>query len=112
MRCADGFCHTKVLIKARKASQQNDRPSVKHFIQIVAVSAALTMAGSASSFAQHAQYDAMVATHAQANGVPEALVHRVIRRESGYNPRAIHRGRPYLRYRRTLGVRIPRLRAH
>ena len=65
---------------------------MKHFIQIVAVSAALTMAGSASSFAQHAQYDAMVATHAQANGVPEALVHRVIRRESGYNPRAIHRG--------------------
>ncbi|MDR4305788.1 transglycosylase SLT domain-containing protein [Chelatococcus sambhunathii] len=35
-----------------------------------------------------AQYDAMIARHAQANGVPEALVRRVIVRESKYNPRA------------------------
>lgn len=33
-------------------------------------------------------YDAMVARHARANGVPEALVHRIIMRESRYNPRA------------------------
>ena len=38
--------------------------------------------------AQHAEYDALVATHAKANGVPEALVHRVIVRESRYQPGA------------------------
>jgi soluble lytic murein transglycosylase-like protein len=42
--------------------------------------------------AQQAQYDAMVAAHAGANGVPAALVHRVIVRESRYQPRLIGRG--------------------
>src|SRR6266550_5765918 len=42
--------------------------------------------------AQRAQYEALVATHARANGVPEALVHRVIVRESRYQPRLIGRG--------------------
>src|ERR1700721_492890 len=42
--------------------------------------------------AQHAQYDELVATHARANGVPEALVHRVIVRESGYRPGLVGRG--------------------
>ena len=32
------------------------------------------------------EYDALIASQAQANGVPEALVHRVIRRESRYRP--------------------------
>jgi len=35
--------------------------------------------------------DALVAQHARAHGVPEALVHRVIQRESGYNPLARNR---------------------
>jgi soluble lytic murein transglycosylase-like protein len=39
-----------------------------------------------------ASIDGLVARHAKANGVPEALVHRVIARESGYNPRASNRG--------------------
>ena len=42
--------------------------------------------------AQHAEYDALVATHAQANGVPEALVHRVIVHESRYRPHLVGRG--------------------
>ncbi|MCX7320775.1 MAG: lytic transglycosylase domain-containing protein [Hyphomicrobiales bacterium] len=42
--------------------------------------------------AQRADYQAMAALHAQANGVPEALVHRVIMRESKYNPGLIGRG--------------------
>jgi soluble lytic murein transglycosylase-like protein len=42
--------------------------------------------------AQHAEYDALVATHAQANGVPEALVHRVIVHESRYQPHLVGRG--------------------
>lgn len=36
--------------------------------------------------------DALIAKHAAANNVPEALVRRVIRRESGGNPRAVHAG--------------------
>ncbi len=42
--------------------------------------------------AQHAEYDGLVATHARANGVPEALVHRVIVRESRYQPGLVGRG--------------------
>jgi soluble lytic murein transglycosylase-like protein len=37
-------------------------------------------------------YSAMVARHAAANGIPASLVHRVIMRESGYNPRAVSKG--------------------
>ncbi len=36
--------------------------------------------------------DALIARHASANDVPEDLVRRVIRRESGGNPRVVHKG--------------------
>ena len=36
--------------------------------------------------------DSLITHHARTHGVPEALVHRVIRRESGYNPQASSRG--------------------
>jgi soluble lytic murein transglycosylase-like protein len=39
-----------------------------------------------------AQYESMVASHAAANNVPEALVHRVIVRESKYHPSLVGRG--------------------
>jgi transglycosylase-like protein with SLT domain len=38
------------------------------------------------------QYEGLVATHAKANAVPEALVHRVIVRESKYRPELVGRG--------------------
>ena len=41
---------------------------------------------------ERAQIDALVAQHAKAHGIPETLVHRIIRRESGYNPLASNRG--------------------
>jgi soluble lytic murein transglycosylase-like protein len=41
---------------------------------------------------QRAQYEALVAAHARANNVPEALVHRVIVRESRYRPDIVGRG--------------------
>jgi soluble lytic murein transglycosylase-like protein len=44
------------------------------------------------ALAQRAEYDALVATHARANEVPEALVHRVIVRESRYRPALVGRG--------------------
>jgi len=36
--------------------------------------------------------NALIATHAQANNLPESLVHRVVLRESRYNPSAVGRG--------------------
>ena len=42
--------------------------------------------------AQHVEYDALIATHANANAVPEALVHRVIVRVSRYRPGLVGRG--------------------
>ena len=41
--------------------------------------------------AGHSEYDALIATHAAANNVPEALVHRVIVRESRYQPNLVGR---------------------
>ncbi|MDE5445842.1 transglycosylase SLT domain-containing protein [Bradyrhizobium sp. CSA207] len=42
--------------------------------------------------AGEADYAEMAAAHARANGVPEALVHRVIMRESRYQPHLIGHG--------------------
>jgi len=47
---------------------------------------------STTAFAQRSSYEAMAASHAAANGVPVSLVHRVIMRESRYNPRAVSKG--------------------
>ncbi len=51
---------------------------------------ACTLPAAASE--ERAQIDALVAQHAKAHGIPETLVHRVIRRESDYNPRASNSG--------------------
>ena len=56
----------------------------------LAVIAALQFPHPAS--AQRADYEALVASHASANGVPAALVHRVIVRESRYQPKLVGRG--------------------
>ena len=45
-----------------------------------------------TAVAQRSQYEELVAKHAQANGVPVALVHRVIVRESRYNASLVGRG--------------------
>jgi soluble lytic murein transglycosylase-like protein len=45
-----------------------------------------------AAFAGEAEYAEMVATHARANGVPETLVHRVIMRESRYQPGLVGHG--------------------
>src|ERR1700744_2269581 len=47
---------------------------------------------SQGAHAQRAQYEAMIATHAKANLVPEALVHRVIARESKYQAKLLGSG--------------------
>ena len=46
----------------------------------------------AAASAGHDEIDALVRAHAQVNNVPEALVHRVIQRESRYQPQLVGRG--------------------
>ena len=55
--------------------------SVVCFAGLIAI-AALPL--SQGALARDAQYDALVAVHAAANNIPEALIHRVIVRESKY----------------------------
>jgi soluble lytic murein transglycosylase-like protein len=47
---------------------------------------------SPKSSAPPSEYEGMVAQQASANGVPASLIHRVIMRESRYNPRAVSAG--------------------
>src|SRR3984893_8800814 len=65
---------------------------MKRLISLAGLAAMATLPFSQIAQAQHADYDALVATHARANHVPEALVHRVILRESRYQPRLVGRG--------------------
>jgi hypothetical protein len=59
---------------------------------VCAIAAAASSAAAERARQGHAQYDALIATIARANLVPEALVHRVIVRESRYNPDLVGRG--------------------
>jgi soluble lytic murein transglycosylase-like protein len=65
---------------------------MKRLVLLAWLAALATLPFSHPALAQHADYDALVATHARANSVPEALVHRVIVRESRYRPRLVGRG--------------------
>jgi soluble lytic murein transglycosylase-like protein len=52
----------------------------------------VTVATPAAAQSSRTSLDAKIASQAAANGVPEALVRRVIARESGYNTRLVGRG--------------------
>src|SRR5258707_10886027 len=64
---------------------------MRRLLSLASLAAIAALSFPETALAQRAEYDALVATHAQANGVPEALVHRVIVRESRYQPRLIGR---------------------
>ncbi len=65
---------------------------MKHLLTLAWLAAIAVLLFSPAAHAQRAEYDALVASHARANGLPEALVHRVIVRESRYQPRLVGRG--------------------
>ena len=65
---------------------------MKRLISLATLALMALVYFSQAVLAQRAEYNALVATHASANGLPEALVHRVIVRESRYQPRLIGRG--------------------
>lgn len=72
--------------EARPASENNP------FQALFGVQEPLSRPDSSISSASRTRINALVAYHARLNNVPEALVHRVIVRESKYNPRAVGRG--------------------
>jgi soluble lytic murein transglycosylase-like protein len=77
------------LAQARRLSKGWPMKSVRLLVLLAAVAAIFAPR---PSLAQHSQYDALVAAHARANNVPEALVHRVIIHESRYQPQLVGRG--------------------
>jgi soluble lytic murein transglycosylase-like protein len=65
---------------------------MKHLVTLASLIMALSLVLPSAASAQRADYSELVARHASANGVPVALVHRVIMRESRYNASVIGRG--------------------
>jgi len=65
---------------------------MKHWLAIVGAAALAALAFARDAHAGKSDYDTMVAVHAKANHVPEVLVHRVIQRESKYQPQLIGHG--------------------
>jgi soluble lytic murein transglycosylase-like protein len=66
--------------------------AMKHLFSLACLAALAALQFPQAALAQRAEYDTLVSTHAAANGVPEVLVHRVIMRESRYQPRLVGRG--------------------
>jgi soluble lytic murein transglycosylase-like protein len=93
------FCHI-VARRLRQSERVNPQRAIltrdyfmKNFLNFAAITAIAALSFSPPAEAQsRAQYEALVASHAMANNVPEALVHRVIVRESRYHPSLIGRG--------------------
>jgi soluble lytic murein transglycosylase-like protein len=65
---------------------------MKRLLTLASLAAIAALLLPETALAPRAEYNELVARHAQANGVPEALVHRVIVRESRYQPRLVGRG--------------------
>src|SRR6266478_7875038 len=87
-------CPAAATIGVRKA--QADRAEtilMKRLLILAWLAAMMAPPFAAPALAQQrAPYETLVATHAQAYGVPEILVHRVIVRESKYHPALVGRG--------------------
>ena len=64
---------------------------MKHLLTLASFVLALAL-WPADAHAQRSQYEELIVKHAQANGVPVVLVHRVIVRESRYNAGLVGRG--------------------
>jgi soluble lytic murein transglycosylase-like protein len=65
---------------------------VSRYLALGCVFVAVSLPAAAADATDRAALEALITKHAKANGIPVSLVHRVVRRESNYNPRASHRG--------------------
>jgi soluble lytic murein transglycosylase-like protein len=64
---------------------------MKRFLMLVWLAAIAALPFPQAAQAGHSEYDALISSHAAANSVPEALVHRVIVRESRYQANLVGR---------------------
>src|SRR3954468_17178255 len=64
---------------------------VSRHLALGCVFVAVALPAAAADATDRAALEALITKHAKANGVPVSLIHRVVRRESNYNPRASHR---------------------
>jgi soluble lytic murein transglycosylase-like protein len=62
------------------------------FVALVAASAAYAQDQRVAGLDANGNLDSLIARHATANNLPEALLRRIIKRESGGNPRVISKG--------------------
>jgi soluble lytic murein transglycosylase-like protein len=86
-----GFGHIgRVTVGNRAIHAHAEARSMKSVVSVAWLIAMVAMP--LPALAHDTQYDALVATHAKANSLPEALVHRMIVRESGYRPSLVSRG--------------------
>src|ERR1700756_4918926 len=74
-------------VRKRLTASVMSLPIRRQFALAIVAALAAPAAAQAGS-----DYDALIAQHAHANNVPEALVHRVIVRESRYQPQLVGRG--------------------
>ncbi len=65
---------------------------MKRLLWLFSLAAVAALPLPASAQTSHSKYDGLIATHARDNLVPEELVHRVIVRESKYQPSLVGRG--------------------
>src|ERR1700746_1646914 len=72
--------------------QRPEGSPMKSLLALAALAALSALVTAQAARAQRAEYNELVARHAHANAVPEALVHRVILRESRYRPALVGRG--------------------
>jgi soluble lytic murein transglycosylase-like protein len=91
------FARTDSVESAWSQSQSQSRSQASRSLQPApqaATAAWVTepVSARARGRAHDSALDAMIARHAAANGVPVELVHRVVTRESGYNPHARNAG--------------------
>jgi soluble lytic murein transglycosylase-like protein len=83
---------SRVLKRCNRAIHALTETALMKSLVSFAVVAIAALPSSQGARARDVQYDALVATHAKANNLPEALVHRVIVRESGYRPSLVSHG--------------------
>lgn len=77
---------------ARQMIVPMPRPGENAAFSAKAEPAAVVTALSGNITSSRPELDKLISYYAKLNGLPEALVHRVVKRESTYNPRAYHNG--------------------
>ena len=65
---------------------------MKSLLTLASLAGLIALSTAEPACAQRADYNELVAKHAHANAIPEALVHRVILRESRYQAGLVGRG--------------------